>query len=326
MTIHTNPSDRKAMVHALSEHMQTPAVYMRTPTYAFQIGGLTVNRDGSITGEDEALLESLRPLLVERGWLNAEVEPNESVEDSRTTIDASTEARVEEAINENVETDANGPSEAIAAMPDISTTETPVESTEIVMPLHDWTVQQLTNLLRVLYGRQYILNRMLQSEKLYIDEVVVDNISKYPPRDLSEFGANIQQAVATGHIRGIRFALGEIGFIAPRQFGTETDRAVFNELMTAVMKNAKSAVRVSAKLRITPENEKYYANSFLMQLGFCGPQYKELRRLLLGHLNGYAAFKSKAAMQAHCLKHMAANKSMLKSNGVTVHESYDRIG
>ena len=203
MTIHTNPSDRKEMVHALSEHMQTPAVYMRTPTYAFQIGGLTVNRDGSITGEDEALLESLRPLLVERGWLNAEVEPNESVEDSRTTVDVSAVARVEEAINENVETDANGPSEAIAAMPDISTTETPVESTEIVMPLHDWTVQQLTNLLRVLYGRQYILNRMLQSEKLYIDEVVVDNISKYPPRDLSEFGANIQQAVATGHIRGI---------------------------------------------------------------------------------------------------------------------------
>ena len=118
---------------------------------------------------------------------------------------------------------------------------------------------------------------MLQSEKLYIDEVVVDNISKYPPRDLSEFGANIQQAVATGHIRGIRFALGEIGFIAPRQFGTETDRAVFNELMAAVMKNAKSAVRVSAKLRITPENEKYYANSFLMQLGFGGPQYKELK-------------------------------------------------
>ena len=107
----------------------------------------------------------------------------------------------------------------------------------------------------------------------------------------------------------------------PSQFETETDRAVFNELMTAVMKNAKSAVRVSAKLRITPENEKYYANSFLMQLGFCGPQYKELRRLLLRHLNGYAAFKSKAAMQAHCLKHMAANKSMLKSNGVTVHES-----
>ena len=112
--------------------------------------------------------------------MNAEVEPNESVEDSRTTVDVSDVARVEEAINENVETDANGPSEAIAAMPDISTTETPVESTEIVMPLHDWTVQQLTNLLRVLYGRQYILNRMLQSEKLYIDEVVVDNISKYP--------------------------------------------------------------------------------------------------------------------------------------------------
>ena len=72
MTLSTHPEDRREMVRTLSERLQTPAIYLRTPTYAFRIGGLTVNRDGSITGEDEALLESLRPMLIERGWLEEE--------------------------------------------------------------------------------------------------------------------------------------------------------------------------------------------------------------------------------------------------------------
>ena len=70
MTLSTHPEDRREMVRALSERLQTPAIYLRTPTYAFRIGSLTVNRDGSITGEDEALLESLaRCSSSAAGWL-----------------------------------------------------------------------------------------------------------------------------------------------------------------------------------------------------------------------------------------------------------------
>ena len=72
MTLRTHPEDRRGMVRVLSERLQTPAIYLRTPTYAFRIGELSINRDGSITGEDESLLESLRPLLIERGWLEEE--------------------------------------------------------------------------------------------------------------------------------------------------------------------------------------------------------------------------------------------------------------
>ena len=47
------------------------------------------------------------------------------------------------------------------------------------------------------------------------------------------------------------------------------------------------------------ENEKYRANSLLTRLGFSGPEHKVLRRMLMGHLSGYAAFKNEAGMQAH---------------------------
>ena len=36
-----------------------------------------------------------------------------------------------------------------------------------------------------------------------------------------------------------------------------------------------------------------------MRMGFRDPQYKETSRILMGHLTGFAAFRSVADMQAH---------------------------
>ena len=69
MTLNTHPADRKEMVQAISAQMQLPAIYLRTPSYAYQIGAVTVNRDGGIVCDDAALLNSLKPMLIEHGWL-----------------------------------------------------------------------------------------------------------------------------------------------------------------------------------------------------------------------------------------------------------------
>ena len=66
-----------------------------------------------------------------------------------------------------------------------------------------------------------------------------------------------------------------------------------------MMRMAKAATRVSLDTRVTEENEKYYARSWLVRMGYGGPEHKELRATLPDHLKGYAAFKSDADMQAH---------------------------
>ena len=68
MTLQTNPAERREVVRAISERHGTPAVYLRMPTCAYRIGGLTVERDGRIASDDGALLDGLRPMLMERGW------------------------------------------------------------------------------------------------------------------------------------------------------------------------------------------------------------------------------------------------------------------
>ena len=169
MTLSTHPEDRREMVRALSERLQTPTIYLRTPTYAFRIGGLTVNRDGSITGEDEALLESLRPMLIERGWL--EEEPAEAENSKAEAAGENIAPNVEEAARAYAETaDTPNNAENAPAADSEAQIGAPVERVDITTPLPDWTVPQLTNLLRALYGRQYLLNRMMQGETLYIEE------------------------------------------------------------------------------------------------------------------------------------------------------------
>lgn len=298
MTLSTHPEDRREMVRALSERLQTPTIYLRTPTYAFRIGGLTVNRDGSITGEDEALLESLRPMLIERGWL--EEEPAEAENSKAEAAGENIAPNVEEAARAYAETaDTPNNAENAPAADSEAQIGAPVERVDITTPLPDWTVPQLTNLLRALYGRQYLLNRMMQGETLYIEEPFVTALTDSPPASVTDFEARVQDELEAGRIRGIAFEAGKFIFSTPYCPEEPTRWMVYSKLLDGILRSAKTAKRVSIRHQVTPENEKYHANSWLMRMGFGGSEYKKLRHALMHHLNGYAAFKSEADMQAH---------------------------
>ena len=82
MILNTHPNDRKEMVKAISELTGLEATYLYMPTCAYQIGPVTVNRNGSVTCDDEAMVETIRPMLIDRGWLDAEQETEKAPADS----------------------------------------------------------------------------------------------------------------------------------------------------------------------------------------------------------------------------------------------------
>ena len=49
---------------------------------------------------------------------------------------------------------------------------------DILVDIPDWTVAQMTNLLRLMCTRQHIIRKMLQSSMLYIDCDVVERITR----------------------------------------------------------------------------------------------------------------------------------------------------
>ena len=265
MTLQTNPMDRREMVQAIAERLGSPAVYLRTPTYAYRIGSLTVERDGSIASDDEALLETLRPMLMERGWL----------------------------------TDAAADSEAEAPAAKTEPTEQDSEITqmELSFPVEDCTVPQLKNLLHTLYSNQHVLRRMMESDALYIDRQLAERLDEaQTPDDLE---ARLADGVAAETLKGCRIQDGKFTFEAILDERDPTRWQVYGTLLGAILQHAKAAKRVFLKADADSENEKYRANSLLTRLGFSGPEHKELRRMLMGHLSGYAAFKNETGMRAH---------------------------
>lgn len=272
MFLNTHPENRKAMVKAICELTGMNATYLFTPTYAYQIGPITISRDGSIDCEDEAMLSTIKPMLIERGWLEAEAQSEMPAEP-----------------------------ESPADSKDMPETAAPitVEQMDITMPIPGWTVAQMTNLLRILYSKQNLINRMLGCDVLSIEESFVQTISDNPPESTADLKARVQVAIDAGSIRGFRLCDEQITLSTPFAQEEPTRWTAYADLLKGMLRIAETATRISLKRLNDPENEKYHANSWLMRMGLRGPGYKETRRILMGHLTGFAAFRSAADMQAH---------------------------
>ena len=123
MTITTKTTDRKALVKAIAEELGTASTYLRAPTYAYQIGDFTVDRDGNIIGED---FEALRDFLERNGYeLPDQGVPAEAQPDGEPTEEAPADSEAE-----------------------------PITQMDISIPARDATVAQLKNLIFMLHSRQ----------------------------------------------------------------------------------------------------------------------------------------------------------------------------
>ena len=272
MKLNTHPENRKEMVKAISELTELSAAYMGMPSAAFQIGPMTINRDGTIDCEDETMIENVKPMLIERGWLDAEAEPE---------APATHESQAD--LKENPEADSR----------------VEIARTDLSIPIDGWTVAQMTNLLRMLYSKQYLINCMLDYSMLYIEASFVKAISENPPETAADFEARVQHAIEAECIVGFSIADSKATLSTPA-VGDDPERwKAYARLWSAILKTAETASRIGIRRMDDSENEKYHANSWLMRMDFGGADYKETRRILMGHLNGFAAFKSAADMEAH---------------------------
>lgn len=272
ITIATLCADRKEMVRKLSAHLGIPAVYLRTPTYAFRIGEITVNRDASVSGEREAMLPAAE-FLMENGYIS-ELPADLTADDSEAPDDKAT----------------------ASSEPECSS---PEEITTTTLRIYEpgWTVQSMTNFMHMLYAHQDLINRMLQMNCLRIDDVFIQNLASTCLTCVSDFETVLHDAIRNGQVAGVNLDAGAVSVDLP--YEQDSIRWVFySQLISACIKATKAAKRVLPR-RLDSATDKYHANAWLNRLGFGGSEYKELRRTLMGHLNGYAAFKSEDRMQAH---------------------------
>ena len=285
-TILAQAADRKEMVKAISEHLGIPAVYLRTPTYAFQIGELTVNRDSSITGEQEALM-CIEQFLLDKGFIA-----------DRIALDIEAQAEEQPAETED---DLEAPEQT-------EDTEQP-NRTCISVPLTEFTPLSMANLLRLLYARQYLIREMTRSATPILDEEIVTRLKDEHADSMDAIQKILRESADIGMAKGITIDEDRLNIEFSYRPEQPTEWTSYATLLFAIANRAKQAHHVSVELLQPEDSEmKYFARCWLMQLGLGGAEHKDLRGILLNHLHGYAAFRSADQMQKHQEKYAALRR------------------
>ena len=306
MTIETRTEDRKAMAKALAAELGTEASYMGMPTCAYQVGPYTVNKDGSIDGED---FEPIRGFLIREGLIEEAAETAPEIEtDSVIEELADRLSRVPsvDSIHEN-----QGGEDTVTGM-------------SVSIPTDGYAPQALINLLRTFFSRQKLLNAMMKGGAIHIDQELVDRLAEEKPDTAERIQEILRNEIDAGMCEGVHLEDGKLTVDFPFDESDPTAWTAYSKVIIAMADRAKAQRNASAA-PLSPEDSemKYFCRSWLIQLGFGGPEHKEDRRVLLGHLHGFAAFRTADKMDAHKTK-LAAKRRTRRAEDivpeVTVHD------
>ena len=306
MTIETRTEDRKVMAKALAAELGTEARYMGMPTCAYRVGPYTVNKDGSIDGED---FEPIRGFLIREGLIEEAAETAPEIEtDSVIEELADRLSRVPsvDSIHEN-----QGGEDTVTGM-------------SVSIPTDGYAPQALINLLRTFFSRQKLLNAMMKGGAIHIDQELVDRLAEEKPDTAERIQEILRNEIDAGMCEGIHLEDGKLTVDFPFDESAPTAWTAYSKVIIAMADRAKTQ-RNSSAAPLSPENSemKYFCRSWLIQLGFGGPEHKEDRRVLLGHLHGFAAFRTADKMDAHKAK-LAAKRGTRRVEDivpeVTVHD------
>ncbi|MGN1368965.1 MAG: hypothetical protein ACI4WX_08860 [Aristaeellaceae bacterium] len=295
MTLQTNPSNRKQMVSAISELTGIPAVYRFTPTYAYDIGCVTVNRDGTTDCNDHDTLERLIPMLIENGYL-AKAPELEQVN-----------APEQETIQEPVATEPL----------DTEETVNEVSQLDISMPNDGMSMNQLRNIVFMLFSKQNLINKALGSNLLFIHTNVVTHLQENLPEDIHAFVALLDDFKGLGELNGISITEDKITVSFPMADDPSMDFKIFAMLLSKIIQVSGETKRVRPTLQLLGDNEKYLMHSWLIRIGCGGPDFKDLRRRFTNNLTGYCAFPDQSRADKHKAKYAELRRIRRKERDAT---------
>ena len=306
MTIQTNTNDRKALAKAIAEELHTEARYLRTPTYAYEIGDFTVDRDGNIVGDD---FTPLMGFLLRNGYItedaaaqteSADASVEEEVPVEEPAAELAEEEKTGEPVADGTEiADATGDANSDTDSEAPASMLSDIDEQTISIPAPDITVEQLRNLTYTLYSRQYILNLMTGGDTIHIPMELIEALKDALPATPEDFTALLESHRELG-LKGYDFKDGQFSMTFPFYENEPIKWTTFAGLQGRILLAAHEARRVFPEL-IQPEEEaeKYTAHIWLQRMGYKGPEMKEQRNILLKHLHGYCAFSNGAKMQNH---------------------------
>lgn len=277
---------RKQLVGAVSKELNTPTSYLGVPSFSYEIGDYTVDKNGTVTGPDNLDLEDA---LHRAGFDADEREYDEpdtyesglgglGAVDDCLDIDqhhpgryANPNAPITEAMQrqldelpdfEDLQMDGNEElglgrtrRENFQGENGMQASDVPQpDSLTIEMPIATFTVSHINNLQRLVASKANMFEKAFGVENIEV-EFDEDKV-RFPWFD----GADDAEKVAA-----------------------------YTHFVTVLCDYTKNKKTKSIEPKQI-ENYKYAMRTFLLRLGFIGPEFKGMRKILLSKLEGSSAY------------------------------------
>jgi len=294
--------ERKALVAAISQELNAPTNYLGAPTFAYEVGGYRIDKNGVVTGPDNLDLEADLQGLHGFEALEREYDEPDTYESGLGGMGAT--PSIEE-LNDEAEAWAQREMRRMKLdaenVPDYSNRGQ--YGGDDIPAFEDLQMDEREEL-----GLGRIHRENLQGENGMQASDVPESAEpdqltiEMPLAFMTDEGiANLEKLIAS-KADLIKKALGVDALPLERtettlkfpwfQFPAESDEvAAHSRFIGALCAAAKKQKRVTAHEKAV-DNEKYAFRCFLLRLGFIGDEYKQVRKILLRNLAGNSAFKS----------------------------------
>ena len=243
---------RKSLVGAISQELNAPTKYLGAPTFAYEVGGYHIDKNGILRGTDNpGLVADLQGLHD----FKAITEEYDSPLPEAEPVPEDVQIPCEAALGGRVSPYRDYEEPPVYREPEQGG-ELEANHLTIEMPRSAFTDMALENLKRLIESKSSLIKKALGTDCTPI--IIGEETISFP------------------------WFQGEL---------TSDEVKAYTHFVTALCEMAKTQQRVNSTEKQV-ENEKYAFRCFLLRLGFVGSEFKTERKILLKNLSGNSAFKN----------------------------------
>ena len=264
--------NRKEIIRALEEKWGVKAKYLGAPTFAYEVGGCRIDRNGAVTGMDN---------------LDEEIPAFEELRMTEGEELGLGKSRREDFQGENGMRADDCPE---TGEPETAQPETAQQG--YAFPLEGHTVLSLRNLVNMLASKQALISASFGLEKPFIERELAEELDQIPIENVDAFVA-VWLNLARGRAPGLKLDLATHTLILqlPKENPTLEEMTAFRDLTIGIDESAKKLKHSSLK-PAQEENPKFAFRTWLIRLGMNGDEFKGTRKVLLAKLAGNSSFRS----------------------------------
>ena len=245
-------SDRKHLAQALGEIISEKPIYLKAPTYAYQVGEHTISRDSEIVCPDSATPEEVEKIITKltaEGFspvLSGDISTDVSPDETPSTPEVSASDGEPEVETENPAEGAETPDEAAPEEDTILT---------ISVPRSKVPDDVLIRLQTIVLNKKVLFQRALQTDALPIE--TTDEEVSFPWFTLT---------------------------------GIDGEAEAYAQFISHLVKMADEQTRVLDK-PYDGDNDKFAMRIFMVRMGMKGAQFALARKLMMHHLTGNSGWR-----------------------------------